>query len=509
MNANTEGRAQAASAGERELPAKLCFFDDYWIDFRKGTTRRWFQPEAAASFRDPDFMATVYCSAAWCPEVGKYRLWYEASPDLANDAVRYLCLAESEDGVNFAPVDVNDHPERRMRRVVFDGGSGLHGSSVIRDPHDPDPSRRYKCATMINMGAHGNGESCPVILAFSPDGVHWTARPDLVAHPYTSDALNTLYYNPIQQDYGLLMRGGYVDRRIALRRSKDMQEWSEPQIILHPSPAYNSDAQEVQFYSMWAGWMDGVFLGLLWRYNTSMTDMDFTKLFGYMETELIYSYDGLHWMQTSGNLVVDRPLPPQYGCAQLSLMGMYETSAGDAYILHGFGAKFMHGTPENNRRLNDRLNGDSSATVFYRIRKDGYCGIEGLAEGSTIITKPLQFTAAELTVNVRAGAGYARFGMMRKDGSYFDGFAFDDCVPFEGDDCAAVPQWKERRLEELVGEQVRIAIELNGAILHAITLAARPDIVKPQASFGNPMQIDDAAAKTAYAKQQQDGTIPF
>ena len=102
-------------------PTKLCFFDDYWVDFRKGTVRRWFEPQLASSFRDSDFMENAYCSAAWCPEVGKYRLWYEVSPDLANDGVRYLALAESIDGINYSIVETNHRKEKRMRHVVLGG----------------------------------------------------------------------------------------------------------------------------------------------------------------------------------------------------------------------------------------------------------------------------------------------------------------------------------------------------------------------------------------------------
>ncbi|KIL40354.1 hypothetical protein SD70_14015 [Gordoniibacillus kamchatkensis] len=480
---------------------KLCFFDDYWIDFRKGTVRRWFEPTFASSFRDPDFMANSYCSAAWCPEAGKYRLWYEVSPDLADDGVRYLALAESDDGIHYTIAETNNREEKRMRHIVFDGVNGLHGTSVIRDSYEQDPAKLYKCVTMTRMGDRklkrasnepaGSTDAFPVVLAFSPDGIHWTERRDLVAHPYTSDAFNGLFYNPLKQHYSLILRGGYVDRRIAMRTSKDLQAWSDPFVIMHPSPSYNSDATEMQFYSMWAGWMNGTFLGLLWRFYTSLTDMDFSKMWGYMETELVYSYDGLYWMQTSGRPVAERPLPPQYGCAQLSLMGMHENRTGDEYILYGSGARFIHGTAATNRQFTDRLKGDSMATVFFRIRKDGFCGIEGLGVGANVITKPMQFVRPELSMNIRANVGYVRFGLMEKDGTFFEGFSFDDCIPFEGDSCAVVPMWKEHKLEELLGEQVRVAVELNGAILHAMNVCARPYIRQPQASFSDPMAVSE------------------
>lgn len=475
---------------------KLCFFDDYWIDFRPGTTRRWFQPRLRSYYADGDFMANTYCSAFFDRNVGKYRLFYEVSPDLSNDAVRYLALAESDDGLNYEPVTVNDHPEPRMRRVVYDGGSGVHGTSVLFDPFDPDPSRRYKMATMTHTGELSSREKeagrhvhMPVVAVFSPDGLHWTEHPELVMHPYTSDAFNCLFYNPLREEYSLILRGGFVDRRIAMRTSKDMVHWSDPFIILHPSPQHNDNLIERQFYSMWSGFIDGTFLGLVWWFNTSLVDMDFSKMWGFMESELVYSYDGLYYMSTSGRPVMERPTPPELGCSQMSLMGLMESRDGTEYILYGAGSRFTHGTATTNREFAEKLLKPAMATIFATIRKDGFCGIEGLRAGSRVITKPVELLKDDLAFNINASVGYVRFGVTNRRGEFLPGFSLEDCVPFSGDSVRIVPQWKDAQLSSVLGQQVRIVVELNNAILHSLNMTARPYIVGPQAGFHNPMQI--------------------
>ena len=76
---------------------------------------------------------------------------------------------------------------------------------------------------------------------------------------------------------------------------------------------------------------------------------------------------------------------------------------------------------------------------------------------------------------------------MKANGQFYDGFSFDDCIPFEYDDSVDVrPRWKEHELKEVLGKQVRVAIELNTAILHCITATARPFVVQPQVSFADP-----------------------
>ena len=120
---------------------KLCFFDDYWIDFRKGTIRRWFEPEFISSWRDPMFDANSYCQLICDRELGRYRLYYEAAPDIGNDAERRLALAETKDLIEFTFPKVNDSKEERMQHVVFPEDYYVHGSSVFFDPYDNNSNR--------------------------------------------------------------------------------------------------------------------------------------------------------------------------------------------------------------------------------------------------------------------------------------------------------------------------------------------------------------------------------
>ena len=71
---------------------KLPMFDDYWIDYRRGTVRRWFKPEPWGTAP-----AAPYGSAFYDPERGKYRIYYEVLRDWGSDAVRDLKLVESDD----------------------------------------------------------------------------------------------------------------------------------------------------------------------------------------------------------------------------------------------------------------------------------------------------------------------------------------------------------------------------------------------------------------------------
>ncbi len=463
---------------------KLPLFDDYWIDFRKNTVRRWFAPERYALLP-----AGPYCSMVYGRELKKYRVYYETLMNIGNDGPRQLRMLEGDDLREMQPCLVNGDP------VLFRGEGGVHGTAVMLDTYTADPNKRYKLTGMFHMGRDvpGNAFTDPVALLCSAGGVHWSFENEKLLHPYTSDALNRLYYNPFSEEYMLLHRAAFVDRRISLRTSKDTEHWSEPQVILPPGPNYNNGFTGMQHYSMTARYEDGIFYGLVWRYNTNLYDMEFTRMFGYMEPELVYSYDGREYMYTSGKALMERPMPPEPGCVGLAPQDMCQSADGQYYYILCSGAVFVHGTAESNKLLHDALKNTDvkGGNPVYRIRKDSFCGIESVGHGGEVVTKGIALLKDDLSVNVRANVGYVRFALRNKDGSFVEGFSYDDCIPYAYKDGVDVrPVWKEHSLNEVLGRQVRICVELNSAILHCITATARPYIRQPQMSMANPMAAE-------------------
>ena len=152
----------------------------------------------------------------------------------------------------------------------------------------------------------------------------------------------------------------------------------------------------------------------------------------------------------------------------------------------------IHGTCESNKLLSDELKGRAFGSCFYKIRKDGFCGIEGMGMGAKVITKCIQLLDPEISINVNASCGFVRYGLMKKNGEFYEGFTFDDCEMLKfGESVDYKLRWMNADPAALVGEQVRIAVELNSAILHCISGAARPHLVQPQRSFADPMGISE------------------
>ena len=488
----TSGEAPIMNDSDR---VKLCFFDDFWLKYKSSTVRRWFAPQYFSDYCDPAFGGICACSLIPDKASGKYRLYYNGFDPL-NEVNCFTALSESGDLQSFEPVEIKPSTSKHPAHVIDIKGEGVdaceHGmrTFVIYDRFESDPTRRYKL--MCYLRNQQGGQSNELLVAFSADGLHWELQRDMVAVRGNSDAVNKLFYNPHTKAYGLIHRAAHVDRRIALKTTEDFRTWTDPKIILHPDPRFNNDDSITELYGMTAAWHDGIFIGITVPYHMKFYESLYTNINGYMESELVYSYDGEHFMYTTNRPLVERPSPPLQGCAQTALVDICESFDGTEYILtaRGFNVHHSRAVPE----MIQLQNGRAFGAAFYKIRKDGFCGIEGMGAGAPglVLTRRLLLLEDDLTFNVNASCGIARFGIVKGVGQpsergqqrlqpnssieFHEGFSFDDCVPFrQSDSVDTAPQWREHKLRELVGKRAYIAVELKCAILHAMSFTARQE----------------------------------
>jgi hypothetical protein len=476
---------------------KLCFFDDFWLKYKSSTMRRWFTPQYFSHYCDSAFGGMHYSSLIPDKESGQYRLYYCGFDPLSEKAC-FIALSESGDLKSFEPVKIKQGTSKYPAHVIDikdrgvdvceDGVSGV----AIYDKFESDPSRRYKL--MCYLRDEKGWKPGDIQVGFSADGLHWEIQRDMVVGLNShSDTLNRLYYNPYTKEYGLIHRSTHVDRRVALKTTKDFKKWNPSKLILHPGSRYNSDDSITELYGMTAAWHDGIFLGITWPFHMKFYETIQTKMNGFIESEFVYSYDGEHFMETTNRPLVERPNPPLQGCAQTAFTDISESLDGSEYILTAWANNVHHSSavPE----MIELQDGRAFGSAFYKIRKDGFCGLEGMGGGApgVVVTRGLQILKDDLTLNVNASCGIARFGIMIEDVVppseheqqrlhphsnlvFYEGFSFDDCVPFtKSDSVDLVPQWKEHTLQELVGKRAYIAVELKCAILHAMTFTAQQE----------------------------------
>ena len=121
-----------------------------------------------------------------------------------------IAYAVSEDGLNWETPSLGiieyDGSKDNNLCLGLDQGTGF----VMKDEHDPDPSRRYK---MLHTRQWKPGMEGRVTASFSPDGTHWTPAFEdwrKSVRPRSGDGSNITMYDPKLGKYVLFCRTGVM-----------------------------------------------------------------------------------------------------------------------------------------------------------------------------------------------------------------------------------------------------------------------------------------------------------
>lgn len=187
-----------------------------------------------------------YPNVIYDPKEQIYRLYYtlfSADPDSGNtsleerigkrytprhDRITSTAYAESRDGVHW------EKPSLGL--VEFEGSRDnnllmmyAHGTGVMLDEEEQNPSKRYKMVTRVDYpGTRGY-----MAVSFSPDGLHWQELIPWPKHNPQADSHNFVFRDHRDGNYKLITRIWKNGLRIsAFCESSDFINWSEPREIL-------------------------------------------------------------------------------------------------------------------------------------------------------------------------------------------------------------------------------------------------------------------------------------
>lgn len=248
---------------------------------------------------------------------GKFKAWYRARcpaapgdfpassaqslPAAKAAALRhFLCYAESADGIRWT--------KPALRRVSFRGSvennivreSPAHDTvfyNILKDPHDPDPRRRYKAlgyddaprSNLRGQPAGGTG----VCVAYSADGLEWSDPPLLVMEKSDVTDADCILpeRDPQTGDWVAFFRPRTSPKRryIGHATSRDFERWTHPRMLLAPEAA---DGEWTEFYGVAVRPIGGWRIGALWVLNSHPAALTMTN-------ELIYARDGYSYRRAA------------------------------------------------------------------------------------------------------------------------------------------------------------------------------------------------------------------
>ncbi|MEM7143794.1 MAG: hypothetical protein AAF591_01585 [Verrucomicrobiota bacterium] len=416
-------------------------------------------------------------------ETGRWRMIYNMgySPVI-------LMTAESNDGINWTP---ESHPEIEVSgpkwspNHIFSLADTAMGG-IFHDPVAADglPFKAFAHQSgdtvlneiLANPDHHWHSIAknegpkkyfkSGIMLA-SSDGIEWQAKPDYrwdqphwQPEPYFFG-----YHHPPTNSFGMTVRPGWGDRRVAVQFSPDFKSWSDPELLLQMDPL---DVEgPVGFYGMPVFPVGNAYVGLLWVFHNSSSKRleSFNQFFGTMDCQLAYSYDGKRFVRGKRHPLI--PLNPSgaFGSAQIRAFSLVETD--DEIRIYAASSMAPHGLERTHQKKSPE---PVSAVTLHTLRKDGFYSLQSRGDWATFLTKPLTIFSPNLSLNADAAHGTIQYQVTDHESHPVEGFTFDDCIPIEGEDSITSPlQWKNQdSLNPIVGKAVRLEFRFQNARIYAL-----------------------------------------
>lgn len=502
-------RPLAIERGVRQL-----FLDDVGIASLQGVRRVLVQPRRhpanplVVADQPWEGRCQVYGTALWDEEAGLFKLWYLTTPTprgleplVMPDGrrlaphVTLAAYAFSRDGVRWAKPTLEQFSfDGDTRNNLLDlGRYNCEGLSVLYDPRDPDPARRWKAAywdhgsggfTVRDGKPHSeDGPHDGFSVAFSADGLVWNPSPHNPVLRTYCDTNQNVVYDPRLERYVAYSRF-HMGRRIARSESADFEHWSPPQLVLECD---HEDGPGTQYYGAGIDLYEGVYIAMLWIYREGG---DAT-----IDTQLATSRDGIHWVR-----VADRGTWLELGESDSWEGGMVRSveriiTRGEELYVYYCGVHGAHGRPGHPEVVRQHL----PAIGLVTLRRDGFVALQAgdhsggdlpHAENGTpsdapasgppdrqlpaahgeVLTVPLVVPEGTLHVNVDASGGELVVVACDAAGAPLAGFSASR--PIRGDRTAAAVEWSSSASEtgegvpaSLAGQTVRLRFMLREARL--------------------------------------------
>lgn len=458
----------AAAEQASGSPRKLLFVDDADVLYRAGT-RRILRPldrhpnnPVIVAREKPWEIEIAWNSVYRNPQSGLYQLWYQAySGKLAKEKTHrcVVCYAESHDGIKWEKPNLGLHSYNGIKdtNIVLIGNGGYsvnYCNSVVVDPRDRNPARRYKMAYW-DFSKDGGREYPGLSVAFSPDGIRWTKHPaaPLLKASYSdrgkpvafagepgnewdiplslSDAMDA-FYDP-KHDAFVIYHKMWIDgpdgngcwkHVMGRTESKDFIHWSKPELVFGPD---DLDPPSVEFHHSPVFYYDDRYFSLLQILNRAENG-------GVIDVELALSRDGRQW---------NRPFRQEYflprNKAKAFDSGNMTTNGSPVFLDDEF--RFYYGGGSGGATSQDIYKVESGIGLA-TMPSDRFAGLRPLNDIGQITLRPLEISRHQgLTINADASRGEISLELLDEEGRRVRGFSKDDAVKITGDSLRHPVRW--------------------------------------------------------------------
>ncbi len=475
------------------LHGKQLFIDDFLIAEMRGVEKELHQPKKSPRnpllVRDQPWEPTGpgYATVIYDPDEKLFKLWYECWGQ--KDAVGALLMyATSPDGLRWSKPLFADRQTNQVRQPEV---HGFQASAILRDAAEIDPARRYKM--VFSSLPDGTSKSLTTSVAFSPDGLRWTAAPELHSIPF-SDTQSCPIRDERRRRYVTFLRFGPPNTRFISRtESSDFLTWS-PKITVLGQTKLDSPLA-TQLYQMAPFAYQDLYFGLIAAYHSESlkpipADAPWTDR---KNLQLAFSRNGVTWNRVGKHgAIPPSALNQDRDWKQMALEAVFvpfgekdkdwdwgtvsPVFTPEPIIVNDEHWFYYTGTNAKNwwtwsgdpPMLDPHPKEPNKGIGLATLRLDGFVSVTAGPEVGTVTTKPLVFIGDTLEINADAGNGELRVEALDVEGRPIEGFTKDDCNVITSNSVRHRASWKgETDCHILQGRPIRLRFWLKNARLYA------------------------------------------
>jgi len=483
--------------GQRQL-----FLDDVGIKYIENLNRTMHQPAKKGTVIRPDYSLgisshQVRTAPVWDPDEQVFKLLVHGRPeDLSLAACSYF---ESKDGLHWSKPSLGQVEHRGSldnNYIHVDTGKyQLAPHMMVRDPNDPDPSRRYKGGAPFNRQRDDGGTEHAVGFLTSPDGRSWKM---LDCPSVRSSDEQNMSFDPIEKLFILTVKlgGTRPGRAVRLSTSRDFENWTEPELIFEADDLDQELGREniearlsnpnirrtlyidpsvykVDVYNMGVFRYEGYYIGTPAMYHATGPVPNYPNTDGFHLIQLTCSHDLKTWQRLGDRKAFIGPSPIGGGDYDLTQMIGPSNAVvrGDELWFYYTGIKYRAsweyvGEYPNGEHIPlPGLDPDTGAICLAVLRRDGFISLDANAQKGTMLTKPFLLNGDKLFVNVDALEGELGIEVLDENST-----VLAESVPVAGDLPRCEVSWRQEDLVDLMGKVVSLRFTLRNAKFYSYWL---------------------------------------
>ena len=424
------------------------------------------KPEMAWEKSKTAAFAAPFSDGVWFDSKQKmFMMWYRS-------ATGRTCLALSKDGVEWKRPELDLEP---ASNVVLK--SNRDAATVVLDHQADDEKERFKL-----FEARTKKSPYHIALRVSADGKKWS---DEVKVSGPSWDRSTIFYNPFRSLWVASIRGhDHVGQEGVHRlrcyreanNARDVLGWTQHTDLVAKGDYIPGDLQpwvnadkldprnpdprfkhiEPQLYNLDVFPYESLLVGLftIWQ----GPDNETCQALGiHKRNEVLvgFSRDGFHWDRSNRDRFLGVSEDPKaWNAGNVQSVGGGCLVVGDELYFYCSGRTMQPA--------------DSGATGLATMRRDGFASMDAGDVQSSLTTKLLKFSGANLFVNFESQRGGLQVEVMDEQGKVIEEFSRDKCLPLVGDSAKLMVRWRGGKdLSSLAGKPVRLRFYLTKGSLYS------------------------------------------